>query len=47
MAALRNNKITSIPLKDAIARNRTVDDEMIEIADGLFEEIGVKEAAGD
>ncbi len=45
MAALRANKIVSIPLKEAIARNRTVDDEMIEIAEGLFEEVGVKEAA--
>jgi ATP-dependent phosphofructokinase / diphosphate-dependent phosphofructokinase len=45
MAALRANKIVSIPLKDAISRNRTVDDEMIEIVDGLFEDIGVKEAA--
>jgi ATP-dependent phosphofructokinase / diphosphate-dependent phosphofructokinase len=46
MAALRADKIISIPLKEAISRNRTVDDEMINIADGLFEEIGVKEAAG-
>lgn len=46
MAALRANKIVSIPLKEAIARNRTVDDEIIQIASGLFEEIGTKEAAG-
>ncbi len=45
MAALRSNKIVSIPLKEAISRNRMVDDEMIQIASGLFEEIGVKEAA--
>ena len=45
MAALRANKIVSIPLKEAISRNRTVDDEMIQIVDGLFEEIGAKEAA--
>jgi phosphofructokinase-like protein len=37
MAALRSNKIISIPLKEAIARNRVVDDEMIRIVDGLFE----------
>jgi ATP-dependent phosphofructokinase / diphosphate-dependent phosphofructokinase len=43
MAALRANKIISIPLKEAISRNRTVDNEMIQIMDGLFEEIGVKE----
>jgi len=46
MAALRSNKIVSIPLKEAIAKNRTVDHEMIQIVDGLFEEIGVKEAVG-
>src|SRR3984893_11181921 len=46
MAALRSNKIVSIPLKEAISRNRVVDNEMIQIVDGLFEEIGVKEAAG-
>jgi 6-phosphofructokinase 1 len=37
MAALRANKIVSIPLAEAIARNRVVDDEMIRIVDGLFE----------
>ncbi len=45
MAALRANKIISIPLQEAISRNRTVDDEMIQIAGGLFEEIDVKQAA--
>ncbi len=47
MAALRSNKIVSIPLKEAISKNRVVDNEMIQIVDGLFEEIGVKETAGD
>ena len=37
MAALRSNKIISIPLKEAIARNRVVDEEMIQTVDGLFE----------
>jgi hypothetical protein len=46
MAALRSNKIVSIPLKEAISKNRVVDNEMIQMVDGLFEEIGVKEAAG-
>jgi hypothetical protein len=46
MAALRSNKIVSIPLKEAISKNRFVDDEMIQIVDGLFEEIGEKEASG-
>jgi len=45
MAALRSNKIVSIPLKEAISKNRVVDNEMIQIVDGLFEEIGEKEAA--
>jgi ATP-dependent phosphofructokinase / diphosphate-dependent phosphofructokinase len=45
MAALRSNKIVSITLKEAISKNRVVDDEMIQIAGGLFEETGVKEAA--
>src|SRR5579872_2768303 len=45
MAALRSNKIVSIPLKEAISRNRVVDNEMIQIVDGLFEEIGVREGA--
>jgi ATP-dependent phosphofructokinase / diphosphate-dependent phosphofructokinase len=36
MAALRANKIVSIPLVEAISRNRTVDDEMIQIVDGLM-----------
>jgi len=37
MAALRANKIISIPLLEAISKNRVVDSEMIEIVDGLFE----------
>ena len=45
MAALRSNKIVSIPLKEAIAKNRTVDQEMIEMVDGLFEEVADKEPA--
>ncbi len=45
MAALRANKIISISLKEAISKNRVVDDETIQIVDGLFEEIGVKETA--
>ena len=44
MAALRANRIVSISLKEAISKNRVVDDEMIQMVDGLFEEIAVKEA---
>jgi hypothetical protein len=43
MAALRSNKIVSIPLLEAISRNRTVDNEMIQIVDGLFEKSAEKE----
>jgi 6-phosphofructokinase 1 len=45
MAALRSNKIISIPLLEAISRNRTVDDEMIQMVDGLFENIADAESA--
>jgi phosphofructokinase-like protein len=46
MAALRSNKIVSIPLAEAISRNRTVDDEMVEMLEGLFEKVADREAAG-
>jgi ATP-dependent phosphofructokinase / diphosphate-dependent phosphofructokinase len=44
MAALRSNKIVSIPLLEAISRNRVVDDEMIQIVDGLFEKSAEKQS---
>jgi len=44
MAALRANKIVAVTLKEAISKNRVVDDEIIRIADGLFEEVVVKAA---
>jgi ATP-dependent phosphofructokinase / diphosphate-dependent phosphofructokinase len=43
MAALRANKIVSIPLKEAISRNRVVDDEMIQMMEGLFEKLDHKQ----
>ena len=46
MAALRANKIVSIPLVDAIARSRVVDNEMIQVVDGLFARTADREAAG-
>jgi hypothetical protein len=46
MAALRANKIISIPLKEAIARNRTVGDDMIEVADGLLDIVADKATVG-
>src|SRR5271154_5295647 len=45
MAALRSNKIVSIPLLEAISKNRVVDDEMIRIVDGLFEKAAEKQPA--
>jgi ATP-dependent phosphofructokinase / diphosphate-dependent phosphofructokinase len=42
MAALRGNKIVSVPLADAIASNRKVDPELIEVANGILDKL-VKE----
>lgn len=39
MAALRGNKIISIPLQEAIANNRKVDPEMIEVANGILDKL--------
>jgi 6-phosphofructokinase 1 len=36
MAALRGNKLISIPLSEAIANNRKVDQEMIDVANGIL-----------
>ncbi|GAC1433722.1 MAG: 6-phosphofructokinase [Terriglobales bacterium] len=36
MAALRGNKLISIPLAEALAKNRTVDQEMINVANGIL-----------
>jgi 6-phosphofructokinase 1 len=39
MAALRGNKIVSVPLADAIATNRKVDAELIEVANGILDKL--------
>jgi len=39
MAALRGNKIMSVPLADAIASNRKVDPEMIAVASGILDKV--------
>src|ERR1700676_5203051 len=39
MAALRGNKIISIPLQEAISKNRTVDQEMMDVASGILEKL--------
>ena len=43
MAALRGNKIISVPLADAIAKNRTVDQEMIDVASGIMDKLAGEE----
>ena len=37
MAALRGNKLISIPLSEALAKNRTVDQEIIDVANGILD----------
>lgn len=39
MAALRGNKIVSIPLAEAVESNRKVDAEMIEVASGILDKL--------
>src|SRR5207247_6834971 len=47
MAALRANKIVSIPLADAVSKNRTVDQEMIDVANGILDKLTTeKETVG-
>jgi ATP-dependent phosphofructokinase / diphosphate-dependent phosphofructokinase len=45
MVALKGNHIGSVPLADALAKNRQVDDEMVNVAEGLLEKLDVKETA--
>ena len=46
MAALRGNKIISIPLSEATAKNRTVDQEMMNAAFGILEDAEKEAVAG-
>jgi ATP-dependent phosphofructokinase / diphosphate-dependent phosphofructokinase len=39
MAALRGNKIVSVPLADAISNNRKVDPEMMDVAAGILDKL--------
>jgi len=39
MAALRGNKLLSVPIADAIATNRKVDPELIEVANGILDKL--------
>jgi ATP-dependent phosphofructokinase / diphosphate-dependent phosphofructokinase len=45
MAALRGNKIVSVPLADAIAKNRTVDQETIDVASGILDKLTADKVA--
>ena len=42
MAALRGNKIISIPLEEAIATNRKVDQEILDVAIGILDKLDYK-----
>jgi 6-phosphofructokinase 1 len=42
MAALRGNKIISIPLAEAIATNRKVDQEILDVAIGILDKLDFK-----
>jgi len=37
MAALRGNKIVSVPLAEAIGHNRTVDQELVDVMSGMLD----------
>ena len=39
MVAIRGNKIVTVPVSDAIAKNRTVDQDAMDIAAGILEEV--------
>lgn len=48
MAALRGNKIVSVPISDAVSTNRKVDPEIIEVAAGILDKLErEKEAVGN
>ena len=37
MVAIRGNKIVSVPVSEAIAKNRTVDQDAMDVANGILE----------
>ena len=45
MAALRGNKIVSIPLAEAISSNRKVDREILDAAAGILDRLIERETA--
>jgi len=40
MVALRGNKIVTVPVSEAIAKNRTVDSDAMEVVKGILEQVG-------
>jgi 6-phosphofructokinase 1 len=42
MVAIRGNKILTVPVSEAIAKNRTVDQDSIDIVNGILEPVGDK-----
>jgi len=46
MAALRGNKIVSVPLAEATGTNRTVDKEMMDAVFGILEDVEKEAVAG-
>jgi 6-phosphofructokinase 1 len=46
MAALRGNKIISIPLQEAISSNRKVDKEILDAAIGILDKLDYKVSKG-
>jgi phosphofructokinase-like protein len=47
MAALRGNRLVSIPLAEALSKNRTVDQEMIDVAEGILDKPTVEKLNED
>src|SRR6516164_4375948 len=47
MAALRSNNIIAVPLADAIASNRKLDAEMLEVANGILDKLRDEVPAGN
>lgn len=40
MVAIRGNKIVSVPVSEAIAKNRTVDQDAMDVVNGILENVG-------
>jgi len=47
MAALRGNKIVSVPLSEALAKNRTVTDDMADVATGILAKLDTAKSVAE